>query len=221
VTAQEPVLRVRNQGFSSNTYLCRTGTPGECLLIDPGLDLEAIEAVLAEHRLTPSAIYCTHGHFDHIGSADHFRLRYEIPVHLDTADIKVARASNFMLLALKVQTRIVIPEAFVPFNDQVSASDSDGVQILRAPGHTPGSVVVVVGEHAFTGDTMYRDDVWRMPWPEENGDRLVESVRSLWELLPDDTFIHPGHGGAATFGEIKNRNVPMRRMLGLDEMATT
>ena len=210
------VVRIKNREVSANTYLCPIDGSDGCLLIDPGLDRDAIETALHEHGLTPTAIVCTHGHFDHLGSAEHFRRRYSIPVHLHSADAKVARRSNFLMLSLKLQTRIVVPEVFTYLDDRVGKIASDGVEIVQVPGHTPGSIILRVGGYAFTGDTMYRDDVWRMPWPEEDGEQLVTSVRSLWELLPDETHVYPGHGGSATLGFIKERNAPMRRMLGLD-----
>lgn len=120
------------------------------------------------------------------------------------------------MLSLKLQARITVPEVFASLDDGFEPIGGCPVEIVHVPGHTPGSVVARIGGYAFTGDTMYRDDVWQMSWPEEDGDLLVASVRSLWSLLPDDTIIYPGHGGSATLGFIKERNAPMRRMLGLD-----
>jgi glyoxylase-like metal-dependent hydrolase (beta-lactamase superfamily II) len=57
--------------------------------------------------------------------------------------------------------------------------------------------------------------VWLGALPEADHAELVESVRRLWALLPDDTVIHPGHGGAAAFGQVKRSNEPLRQMLGL------
>lgn len=125
-----------------------------------------------------------------------------------------------MMLALRLQSRIVVPEEFAYLDDGITAIGGDGFEIVRVPGHTPGSVTVLFAGYAFTGDTVYRDDVWRMPWPEEDGEQLVASVRGLWEALPDETVVYPGHGGAATFGTIKQRNVPLRHMLGLDVPVT-
>jgi hydroxyacylglutathione hydrolase len=211
------VVRIKNELVSANTYILRGGASGSCVLIDPGSDIEAIEGAMHEHGLTPTAIYCTHGHFDHIGSAEQLRRRYSIPVYLDPADVKVARSSNFRMLALKLSTRITIPEVFTPLDAGISGED--GIDVVPVPGHTPGSVALLCGGYAFTGDTLYRDETWRMSWPEEDGGRLVASVRELWEFLPDETVVYPGHGGAAAFGSIKLRNLPMRRMLGLDEVA--
>jgi len=223
VKASDPgVVRVTNREVAANTYICRTATPGECLLIDPGLDREAIEAVLDKTELTPLAVFCTHGHFDHIGSAEHFRRKYSIDVHLHGADAKLARSSNFLMMALKLPTRIAVPEAHVAVADgSIWSSGNDRVEIVHVPGHTPGSTVVLFNGHAFTGDTLYRDDVWLGSLPEANHAQLVESVRRLWAVLPDDTVIYPGHGGSAALGEVKRSNEPLRQMLGLPGMAAS
>ena len=216
------VVRVTNREVAANTYVCRMATPGECILIDPGLDREAIEAALDGAEVTPLAIFCTHGHFDHLGSAEYFRRKYSIDVHLYAADAKVAQSSNFLMMALKLPSRIAVPEAHVAVADGSTwSSGHDRVEIVHVPGHTPGSIVVLFNGQAFTGDTLYRDDVWLGSLPGLNRAELVESLRRLWGLLPDDTLIYPGHGGAATFGEVKRSNAPLRQMLGLTGAAAS
>jgi glyoxylase-like metal-dependent hydrolase (beta-lactamase superfamily II) len=204
----------------ANTYLCPIETPGACLLIDPGSDRAAIQAALDEHGLTPIAVYCTHGHFDHLGSAEHFQRRYSIPVRLHPADEKLARAANFRMLALKLSFRIDVPEVFEYIEVGQTVDGIGGSEIVGVPGHSPGSVVLRIAGHAFTGDTLYRDDVWRVPWPEQDEEGLIASMRRMWERLPDETLVYPGHGGSERFGAIKLRNLPMRRLLGVDEVAT-
>lgn len=215
------VVRVINRGIAANTYIFRTAAPGECILIDPGLDQKAIEAALDEAEVAPLAIFCTHGHFDHLGSAEYFRRKYGIDVHVHGADEKVARSSNFLMMALKMPSRITVPKALIAVADgSVWSSGSDRVEIVHVPGHTPGSIVVLVNGHAFTGDTLYRADVWLGSLPGANHGQLVDSVRRLWATLPDDVLIHPGHGGSASFGEIKRSNTPLRQILGLTVGAT-
>ena len=218
-TKGSDVLRVVNRDFSSNTYIYRTSVPGECILIDPGTDSDAIDRALIESGLVPVAIFCTHGHFDHLGSAEHFRRKYGIDLYLHQADVKIARASNFLMMALKVPGRIVVPSEHVSVEDGFSWSTGmDRVEVIHAPGHTPGSTVIIVNGEAFTGDTIYRHGVGLVSLPEENPGQLAASVRMIWDLLPDSTPLHPGHGEAAQLGEIKEHNEPLRRMLS--EMGT-
>ena len=164
-----PITRITNREVAANTYICKTAGAGECVLIDPGLDREAIEAALDEAGLSPIAIFCTHGHFDHLGSAEYFRRKHAIGVHIHGADKKVARSSNFMMMAMKMQSRIDIPEELVEVTEgTVWSNGDDRVSFIHIPGHTLGSSVVMFGGNAFTGDTLYRKDIWLGSLPETN-----------------------------------------------------
>jgi glyoxylase-like metal-dependent hydrolase (beta-lactamase superfamily II) len=218
--ALSPVIRVVNRGVAANTYLCRMESPGECLLIDPGLDRESIEEALERSRLTPRAIFCTHGHFDHLGTAEYFRLKYRINVHLHQADAKIARSANFTMMALKMPWRIDVPEEIVAVREEtVWLEGHTRVEIIHVPGHTPGSVVLLIEGRAFTGDTLYRQGVWLGALPGSDRDRLVDSLHRLWTLLPDDVDVYPGHGRVAAFGEIRESNAPLRELLGVADTA--
>jgi hydroxyacylglutathione hydrolase len=211
------VVRITNRGFASNTYLCRTSTAGQCIVIDPGLDTDAIDATLEREGLVPRAVFCTHGHFDHIGSVEHIRIKYDVPAHLHVSDAKVARSSNFLMMAFKIPGRVDVPrETRAMVAGLVWSDGSDKVECVHVPGHTPGSCVVRFGNHAFTGDTIYRDTIDLVSLPGEDRAALVRSIRELWERLPDDTEIHPGHGGGGEFGRVKRDNRALRRLVGLD-----
>jgi hydroxyacylglutathione hydrolase len=209
-------LRVRNGVFASNSYLCPTSDPGCCILVDPGLDGPAIDTALTRSGLRPRAVFCTHGHFDHVGSSAEYQRRFDIPVYLPRADLRTARGSNFLMMAFKINARIALPLFELVDDDCTLHLGTDEVRYLHTPGHTPGSSVVLFRGNAFTGDTLYRDGVGLVSLPGEDEGRLRQSILGLWARLPDDIQVHPGHGGAGPFGDIKRRNAALRRFVGLD-----
>ena len=124
-----------------------------------------------------------------------------------------------MMMALKLRSRIVVPDVLERLDDgEIRGIGDARIEVVRVPGHTRGSVAFHIGDVLFTGDTMYRDDVWRVGWPEEDEEELIDSLRRLWGSVSDETHVYPGHGGDATFGSIKQHNMPLRRMLGLEEV---
>src|SRR5262245_62153174 len=61
------VHTIVSQPFDENTYIVWRPERVEALVIDPGLEPDAILDFLNERGLTVTAILNTHGHGDHIG----------------------------------------------------------------------------------------------------------------------------------------------------------
>ena len=55
--------------FSTNCYVVAPAAGEECVIVDPGIEIEQqLADVLREHRLRPAAVLLTHGHIDHVYS---------------------------------------------------------------------------------------------------------------------------------------------------------
>ena len=213
--------RVRNQGFDSNTYLCETGESGKCILIDPGLDFLTIDAALQRRMLSPVAIFCTHGHFDHLGSVDFFQKKYAAKTYMHVGDSKLSQSANFLMMACKVAgPRISVPRFDVLFSDE-GAIEVEGSRLPllyhHTPGHTGGSCFLEYRGQLFTGDTLYRNAIGLVKLPGEDIDQLKGSLLRIWNLLDDSLVVHPGHGGSDRFGVIKKSNRPLREFLGFTD----
>ncbi|MEI6620770.1 MAG: MBL fold metallo-hydrolase [Actinomycetes bacterium] len=219
VEVGEGVWRIRNRVVASNTYICRLEDRTECIVIDPGLDAESVHAGLRSLSQIPKAIFCTHGHFDHIGSAASLQKDHGATLYLHAADVRAAKSANFTMMIARVSGRITVPtvDALLAEGDRYS-SGRDEVTVVHTPGHTPGSCCIRLKQYAFTGDTLYRDGVGLTNFPGEDSSQLLVSVAKLWNLLPDSTVVCPGHGGAAQFADLKRNNLPLRRLLSLPEM---
>lgn len=214
------VRRVVNGMFPSNCYLIHTGIANECAVIDPGLDVQVIVDALHEAGLRPRAVLCTHGHFDHAGSAAVLQARYDCPVYLHEADAKTLRSSNFLLMAFRIPARIEQPrvEGVVGLNLSVSVGERRFV-FHPTPGHTPGSCLIECGTSLFTGDTLYSRGVGLSRLPGEDGELLRGSILSVWNRFADEMQVHPGHGDWAPLGWIKQHNRALQQFLKLQRAA--
>jgi glyoxylase-like metal-dependent hydrolase (beta-lactamase superfamily II) len=214
------VTRVVNAYLPSNTYVCATSRPGECVVIDPGLDAEAVLGEIEARELRPVGVFCTHGHFDHIGSAHDVAQRYDTRVYLHRDDRRVARSANFLLMACKIERRIVVPAAVTEaFDGMPVRIGADTLTFHHAPGHTPGSCMIEFRGALFSGDTIYRDGVGLVDFPGEDEAMLRDSIARHWDAFDDDVMLYPGHGGSGVLGDVKRQNSALRAFVGLDEVA--
>jgi glyoxylase-like metal-dependent hydrolase (beta-lactamase superfamily II) len=209
------IWRVTSGVFSSNAYFCEAAVEGGGILIDAGLDGETIDAELGMHGLRPQAVYCTHGHFDHAGSASLFQKKYGCEVFVPKADAKLMKSSNFMLMVLKIQQKVVLADA--TWVDPGYTADIAGTPLryLGAPGHTPGSCIVEFGNAWFTGDTLYARGVGLSHLPGEDHDVLKRTILGYWPDLTPERTIYPGHGNAADGLSVRTENTALLNFLGL------
>jgi len=201
---------VANQIFASNTYICRSEVSGECFIVDPGLDASLIDECLEKLSLKPRHIFCTHGHFDHIGSASYFQNKYEAKVYLHEADTKTMQTSNFLLMAFKIKSRVEMPLLEKIAGSEFSINIGNQViQYCLVPGHTAGSCIISYGSTMFSGDSLYSRGIGFSRLPGEKPEQLRNSLLKIWAEIPLDCTIYPGHGNHATFDWIRQNNLAL------------
>lgn len=206
---------VRNRGFQSNSYVLELAE-SKCLVIDPGLDDEAMTTELETATLTPIAVLCTHGHFDHVGGAATLQRRHGIAVHLERRDLKTATMSNFLLAAFKLGRRIELPDFTLLDADTSLEVGGKVARFWSVPGHTPGSTAIAIDDHLFTGDSLYARRIGLSKLPGENPTLLRASLRRLFTLVGEHVRVLPGHGGHATLAEVRVGNEELKRFMAED-----
>jgi glyoxylase-like metal-dependent hydrolase (beta-lactamase superfamily II) len=85
--------------------------------------------------------------------------------------------------------------------------------VLHTPGHTPGSLCFLAGNHLFTGDTLLAGGIGRERPGSDLRQQLV-SIGTKLARLPLNTAIYPGHGPVTTLAnEVQTSPVfqPSRR----------
>src|SRR5271157_648859 len=60
----------------------------DCIVVDPGAEIEEIQQILAENQLKVTHIVITHAHIDHIGGAMKLRTATGAPILMNEADLE-------------------------------------------------------------------------------------------------------------------------------------
>jgi hydroxyacylglutathione hydrolase len=207
--------------FQTNCYVVATG-PGEgCLVVDPGQDaVEPLEAVLAEHRLTPLAVLLTHGHFDHTFSVSPVCDGHDVPAWIHPAD-RAMLADPMIGLSEDARAffggRIELrePREVRELADG-AALDIGGVQLRveHAPGHTRGSVLFCTEadgtEVILAGDTLFAGSIGRTDLPGGDHGQMLVSLAAMLDVHADSAVVLPGHGPTTTIGRERASNPFLR-----------
>lgn len=215
------IWQVHAGEFPSNSYIWREPSTGDLILVDAGLNSDALADALVEVTGRLIAVVCTHGHFDHMGSAAIFQKRWGVPVFMHSHDLKVAKTANFLLMAFKLQARVKVPEfsTFDGKQGEFCVGDTK-VRYRHVPGHTPGSCFIQIESACFTGDTLYATGVGLSNTPGELPALLRQSLIEVMDEISDETLICPGHGRTALFGSIRSGNRALQDFLGADTAAS-
>lgn len=182
--------------MDNNCYILADADTDAGIIIDAADDADRVLDVVGDTEIT--TILTTHGHRDHW-----------------QALAAVARATDARVLHHREeQSRIPVPpHGTVTHGDRVSVGAA-AVEILHTPGHTDGSVSVLltgaaddrphVAGHLFTGDTLFPGGPGATVGAQQF-EQIMRSLRSHLFSLDDDTWVYPGHGDDTTIGAERPR----------------
>jgi glyoxylase-like metal-dependent hydrolase (beta-lactamase superfamily II) len=178
--------------MANNCYLLTSKATGAQLLIDaaddPARMLELVREGSPEGRL--DLVVTTHQHWDH---------------HRALVDVLNATGAPSAAGTDDAEALPAAPDRRLAHGDTVEAGDLT-LSVIHLRGHTPGSVALLYRDpggtpHLFTGDSLFPGGVGNTQGDAERFASLIDDVEHrIFDDLPDETWVYPGHGNDTTLG---------------------
>jgi len=181
--------------FTCNAYLVTGEHP---TLVDAGT-MPGVEAVVADHVDRLDRVVLTHQHSDHVG---------ELDAVLDAFDADCYAYDDHPRRTHDLSD-----------GDTVAMGD-ESFDVVYTPGHADDHVSFVSDATLFSGDVVvYNDGAFddgsfgRTDMPSQSRERLIESIETLLDRLPDSVeSMYAGHGDPFHADEERVRDVIERAL---------
>jgi glyoxylase-like metal-dependent hydrolase (beta-lactamase superfamily II) len=169
--------------FENNVYILECPETHEALIVDGCF--EAKKIIHAAEKSTVVGIIQTHGHRDHVQALPELKEELGVPIYAHPGD----------------EYPVSIDRPISDGDEIVFGKRS--VTALHTPGHTPGGTCFLVGGHLIAGDTLFPGGPGNTWGNKEAFAQIISSIETKLFVLPDDTFVYPGHGRDTTIGAEK------------------
>jgi len=177
--------------MDNNAYLLVCRNTGDATLIDAANDNERILDLLGDGPERPRlrSIVTTHRHQDHWVALPAVAGMTGANLYAGAADADV----------LPVPTDVPLDHGSV-----VPLGDCE-LEVISVRGHTEGSVALLYRDpagsaHLFSGDSLFPGGPGKTGSPADFASLMDDLESRVFDMLPDDTWVYPGHGDDTTLG---------------------
>ena len=191
------------------------------VLVDP-YSPEILRSLRVERRVSlpeELVVIFTHLHPDHVSYLEPLAYNGEVKVtylaHPDDLQFKTA----YEELARQMGLSFHFPPSLQPLPmKEWDLAKELGLELLHTPGHTPGSVSIILREGprevAIVGDLLFKDGIGRWDLPGGDFYTLSLSIKKLIRSLSEKALILPGHGPVTTLERELSQNPYLADIVG-------
>ncbi|MBO5143429.1 MAG: MBL fold metallo-hydrolase [Clostridia bacterium] len=196
--------RVGALGSYTNTYLVYDEKTFDGALIDLANNLEGIQEFVESINIKIKYLILTHCHADHIAGLNNVKKLFpdiKILIHEKDADGLVSDNINLSSF-LEAEPNFIEADLLLKDGDIIPLGDLQ-LKIIHTPGHTAGSISILIDDALFSGDTLFKGCYGRTDMPTGNGADMLKSIDKLLKL-PGNTLVYPGHNQTTIIEEERN-----------------
>ncbi len=192
--------------LSANCYVVGSEATREGLVIDPGGNPQDIFRAISDSGLDIKVIALTHGHSDHIAALYDIQERTGAKTVIHTADAEFLHGRGDFSTMFGISYKTPEPPGRLLHKDDIIDVGGLPFSVLHTPGHTPGSICLLIDDKVFTGDTLFYRGIGTTMMPGSSRSQLIDSIHTRLMVLPDSTTVYPGHGRVTTIGAERRNN---------------
>lgn len=181
-------------------------------IVDPGGDYDDIINFINSENIELEFILLTHGHGDHIGAVKKLKENLNLEIYACEKEKNLLEDSIINL------SKSIPPFKPIKLISDIWLKDGDKINfhgielnVIETPGHTEGSICILMGNTMFTGDTLFKMSVGRSDLPTGSCDEIINSVKKLY-FYDDEIRILPGHGAESLLKFEKENNPFMKNI---------
>ncbi len=183
--------------LAANSHILWNEKTKQAVIFDCGGEAEKVISFLEERNLTLEYIILTHGHSDHIMGVNDLKKATSATIiaHIDERDMLNDPGLNYSMMFGGEPTTIKADD-FIK-SDETREIIGYQFKFYHTPGHSKGGICIEVGEHLFTGDTLFKGSIGRT---DLYGGSMAVIQKSLVKLtqLSHRLNVHCGHGPSTT-----------------------
>ncbi len=187
--------QVGNTDMFTNMYVIADENTKEGVLIDAGGGIDKIVNFIENMQIKLKYIILTHCHVDHVAGLRALKKEYpraQIIINVEDAE-GLADASINMCEYLGVENNFLNADITVKEGDKIRFGDLEAL-IIHTPGHTAGSMCILIKDALFSGDTLFKGTRGRTDLKTGSEREILWSIKDKLLELPEDTIVYPGHG---------------------------
>lgn len=192
---------VAEMDIYTNIYVVADEDTREGIVIDPGGAIDKVYNYIENMQIKLKYIVLTHCHADHIAGLKLLRSYYpnaKIIIHEDDR-LGLTDASINMCEHVGVPNNFIEADIVVKDMDWIRFGDLAG-KIFHTPGHTKGSMSILINDALFTGDTLFKRLCGRTDLKTGSQEDMRSSILKLLSL-PENVIVYPGHGAVTIIRE--------------------
>ncbi|HZU55563.1 MAG TPA: MBL fold metallo-hydrolase [Actinocrinis sp.] len=181
------ITKVAVGPYDNNAYLLRCRQTDEQMLIDAAAEPDRLLQTIGSSL---AAVVTTHQHGDHWQA---------LQAVVDATGARTA-AGEYDADGIPVHTDLRLRDG-----ETINVGNIP-LRVIHLVGHTPGSIALLYDDpkghpHLFTGDCLFPGGIGNTQKdPERFASLYRDVVEKIFNVLPDETWVYPGHGRDTTLG---------------------